>query len=81
MPRVFLKTITDDYGFFGLAAGDVVVVVVVVAGLVTGFSVVVVAGFLFKAVMMSVVKSAVSFEYIRTGTPFMLGPDLSKTRS
>jgi hypothetical protein len=48
----------EGYGFFGLeAAGEVVVVVVVVAGLVAGFSVVVVAGFLFNAVTTSVVKS------------------------
>jgi hypothetical protein len=46
---------------FGLAAGEVVVVVVV-AGLVAGFSVVVVAGFLFSAVMISVVKSKLSLE-------------------
>ena len=45
------------YGFFGLVAGAVVV-----AGLVAGFSVVEVAGFLFSAVMMSVVKSMLSFE-------------------
>jgi uncharacterized membrane protein len=68
------------YGFFGLAAGAVVVVVVV-AGLVAGFSVVVVTGFLFRAVMTSVVKSMPSFEYMTTGTLPMLCPDLSNTRS
>jgi hypothetical protein len=47
----------EGYGFLGLVAGEVVVVVVVLAGLVAGFSVVVVTGFLFSAVIMSVVKS------------------------
>ena len=58
LPRVFSpKILRMRYGFFGLVAGAVVV-----AGLVAGFSVVVVAGFLFSAVMMSVVKSMLSFE-------------------
>ena len=61
MPRVFSsKNLGSRYGFFGVVAGAVVAVVV--AGLVAGFSVVVVTGFLFNAVMMSVVKSMVSFE-------------------
>ena len=36
---------------------------------------------LFKTVMMSAVKSTFSRENIRSGTPFKLMPDLSKTRS
>ena len=50
------------YGFLGLVAGAAVLVVVVLAGLVAGFSVVVVAGFLFSAVITSVVKSMLSLE-------------------
>jgi hypothetical protein len=80
------KKLGAVYGFFGLVAGELAglsVVVVVVAGfsvvVVAGFSVV--TGFLFKAVMISVVKSMLSLECITTFTPFMLWPDLSKTMS
>src|SRR6478609_8138906 len=41
----------------------------------------VVAGFLFSAVITSVVKSMLSFECMIRFTPFMLCPDLSKTMS
>ena len=56
------KTNSAGYGFFGLAAGEVVVVAA--AGLVAGFSVVVAGllGALFRAVMTSVVKSTLSLE-------------------
>src|ERR1043166_9310756 len=73
------KKLRSRYGFFGVVAGAAAGLV---AGFsVAGFSVVVVAGFLLRAVMMSVVKSVLSLEYRSTSTPFMLGPDLSKTRS
>src|SRR5215831_12636497 len=36
---------------------------------------------LFRAVTTSLVKSSLSGEYITTGTPLMLMPDLSKTKS
>ena len=81
MAACFFEKEVNNYGFFGLVAGEVVVVAGFSVVVVAGFSVVVVAGFLFRAVMTSVVKSALSFEYMTTGTPFILGPDLSKTRS
>ena len=40
-----------------------------------------VAAFLFSAVIISVVKSALSLEYRTNGTQFVLRPDLSKTKS
>jgi len=61
-PRVFRKKAKGRYGFFGLDAGEVAA-----AELVAGFSVVVVGlsavtGFLLRAVITSVVKSALSLE-------------------
>src|ERR1051325_9184205 len=60
------------YGFFG-AAGEP-------AGLFSAVGLLTRPG-LFKTAITSFVKSTLSREYIRTGTPLRLFPDLSKTRS